>query len=123
MLLVSLYLQKFANPTNPLMKDLQIDDIAVASNIRQGDKASLTMIYQRYHQHLYRFALRFLKSPEHAEELVHDVFLKLWENRDRLNEECSLKGYLIKTCKSHIVTLLTRASAGQAISGRQEVFR
>lgn len=98
------------------MKVNLTDDSVVTGNIRRGDKASLTTVYQRYHQYLYRFALRFLKSPQHAEELVHDVFLKLWENREGLNEECSLKSYLIKTCKCHILTLLTRASAGQTVA-------
>lgn len=97
------------------MKDALIDDLFLATNIRQGDKASFTKAYQYYHPYLYRFALRFLKSSEHAEEVVHDVFLKLWENRERLHEECSLKGYLVKICKNHILNILTRATRERAI--------
>ena len=76
---------------------------------------SFTEVYRAYHSYLFHFALKFLKSSELAEELVHDVFLKLWENRVRLDAELSLKGYLIKICKNHIINILSRASREKAI--------
>lgn len=72
--------------------------------------ASFTKVYNAYHAYLYYFSLRFLKSSELAEEAVHDVFLKLWESRSQLNADLSLKGYLIKICKNHILNILSRAS-------------
>ncbi|MHA4741820.1 RNA polymerase sigma factor [Dyadobacter sp. MSC1_007] len=91
------------------MKELTVNDHFLAINIQKGDMACLAKIYETYHAYLFQLALRFLKSSEHAEEVVHDVFLKFWENRESLNEEFSLKGCLTKICKSHILQTLTRA--------------
>ncbi|HWV32679.1 MULTISPECIES: RNA polymerase sigma factor [Dyadobacter] len=97
------------------MKEPIMQDHILAASIRNGDIPSFTRVYETYHAYLFRFALRFLKSTEHAEEAVHDVFLKLWENRDGLNNESSLKCYLLKICKSHIFHTLTRAGKEQAV--------
>lgn len=90
------------------MKELTLNDHFLAINIQKGDVACLNQIYQTYHAYLFRLALRFLKSSERAEEVVHDVFLKFWENRESLSEEFSLKGSLTKICKNHILQILTR---------------
>jgi RNA polymerase sigma factor (sigma-70 family) len=95
------------------MNEPNTQDHILAASIRNGDIPSFTTVYETYHAYLFRFALRFLKSSEHAEEAVHDVFLKLWENRDCLTNESSLKCYLLKICKSQIFHTLTRAGKAQ----------
>ncbi|HEV7347108.1 RNA polymerase sigma-70 factor [Telluribacter sp.] len=97
------------------MIKVYFDEKVEVENTRNGDLQSFTRIYDAYHSYLFRFSLKFLKSPELAEEVVHDVFLKLWENRQSLSSELSLKGYLIKICKNHILNLLKRASREQAL--------
>lgn len=97
------------------MKELMMQDDILAASIRNGDIPSFTRVCETYHAYLFRFALRFLKTTERAEEAVHDVFVKLWENRDCLQNECSLRGYLLKICKSHVFYMLTRAGKDNAI--------
>lgn len=84
------------------------EDFLLAEQLSTGDVRAFTILYEQYHSYLYFFSLRFLKSAELAEEAVHDVFLKVWENRQNLDPELSLKGYLIKICKNHILNLLKR---------------
>ena len=43
----------------------------------RGDQAAFAAIYQRYHVGIYHYVLRFVKLPDLAEDLVHDVFLKV----------------------------------------------
>jgi RNA polymerase sigma-70 factor (family 1) len=61
-------------------------------------KNDSTVVFQHffngYSQKLYRFALSYLKSDAEAEEIVQDVFLKLWENRHRLDCDKSFQSYL-----------------------------
>lgn len=95
------------------MKELIMQDHVLATSIRNGDIPSFTRVYETYHAYLFRFALRFLKSTEHAEEAVHAVFLKMWQNRDVLQNESSLKSYLLKVCKSHIFQIMTCAGKDQ----------
>lgn len=87
----------------------QQSDDALATLLREGDEEAFTVLYERYHAFLYHFSLKFLKSPEMSEGVVHDVFLKLWEGREKINPTLSLKGYLTKICKNHVLNLLSRA--------------
>ena len=49
---------------------------------------------------LYRFSYAMVKSPESAEEIVSDVFIKLWQIRGRLTEIGNLKVYLFTVAKN-----------------------
>ncbi|CAG4992336.1 hypothetical protein DYBT9275_00942 [Dyadobacter sp. CECT 9275] len=102
------------------MESVILDDGDLVEGIRSGNEGSFTAAYYRYHRYLYYFALRFMKSPALAEEVVHDVFLKVWENRLRLKTELSFKGYLIKITKNHVLNLLARASREEQI--RSEIL-
>jgi RNA polymerase sigma-70 factor (family 1) len=55
--------------------------------LRSGDA-------ERYHTTLFTYGLRFLKITTLAEDLVQDVFLKLWEARDKLEVHTSLSAYI-----------------------------
>lgn len=90
------------------------DESLLTEQIAMGDMQAFTVLYERHHGYLYHFSLRFLKSPELAEEVVQEIFLKLWENREKLDPNRSLKGYLIKSCKNHILNLIDRSLREQA---------
>jgi RNA polymerase sigma-70 factor (ECF subfamily) len=62
--------------------------------LREGDTGAFNQLFGRYSQRLYAFGLKYLKSGPDAEELVQDVFLKIWRNRERLNEEKNFQSYL-----------------------------
>ena len=51
-------------------------------------------MFQLYGNRIYRFANGYLKSVPDAEELVQDVFMKIWEKRGELNENLSFKSYI-----------------------------
>ena len=62
--------------------------------LRSGSPVAFQYLFNQYSQKLYRFALSYLKSDAEAEEVVQDVFLKLWENRYRLDSDKSFQSYL-----------------------------
>ncbi|MGV8094999.1 MAG: RNA polymerase sigma-70 factor [Mangrovibacterium sp.] len=69
-------------------------DYTLVDNLRNGDLEAFDLIFKKYGDRLFGFALAYLKSREDTEELVQDVFLKIWENRKNLKKESSLKSYL-----------------------------
>lgn len=54
-----------------------------------GNKEAFTVIYQQYHAGIYNYLLKFTKNPVLTEDLVHDVFLKIWEIRAQLDIKSS----------------------------------
>ena len=65
-------------------------------NLKNNDKTAFTLIFTRYYQNLVHFSFTYTRNPAISEEIVQDVFLKLWENRSALSIQTSLKSYLLK---------------------------
>ncbi len=64
--------------------------------LRHGDERAFERIFRQYYQSLCRYAIRMLQEQEGAEEIVQDMFCKLWESRDTVNIDTSLKSYLYR---------------------------
>ena len=71
-------------------------------------------LFDRYGKRLYHFAVKYLKSSENAEEIVQDVFLKIWINRERLSAEKSFESYLFTITKNGILNTIRKSKSEQA---------
>lgn len=60
------------------MADPQPSDADLLAGLAAGDPDALTLLYRRYAPLVYSLALRILGNQQQAEEVVQDVFVKLW---------------------------------------------
>jgi len=74
--------------------------------LKAGDKTAFTILFTWYYQDIVRFSDTFTKNTDVSEELVQEVFVNLWENRDSLSIENSLKSYLLKTVQNRCIDWL-----------------
>jgi RNA polymerase sigma-70 factor (ECF subfamily) len=70
-------------PTYNLVKKLKIGDISSFDNL-----------YQQYYKKVYLFARGILKSHEEAENIVQEVFIKIWEKHEELDEYQSFESFV-----------------------------
>jgi len=91
------------------MEHQHINDNALLSQIAEGDRAAFTILYERYASNLFRFADSFCSSREVSEEIVQEIFLKVWLNRDTLTRITSVKSYLYQTAKNVSLNYIKRA--------------
>ena len=81
------------------MKDyLLYDNRQLVQLLTQADESAFTEIYNRYWQKLFAIAYNRLKEIQSAEDVVHDVFISLWANRNKSEIE-SLENYLATSTK------------------------
>lgn len=71
-----------------------VDEARLVEGLQNGDIESFDTLFGLYGIRLYRFAYGFLKSKEESEEIVQDVFVKIWEKRTFLKPELQFKSYL-----------------------------
>lgn len=76
--------------------------------LQQDDEGALRPLYESHIKSLHYFILRIAKSKELAEDVVQDVFLKLWENRNQIDSEQPFKTYLYTIAKRHLLNMLKR---------------
>lgn len=79
------------------------DDKDLIPSLKEGDEQAFSCIYQKYHRQLYFIAIKYLKDPDLAEDVVQDVFVKLWSYREHLKEDLSVKGFLITSMRNLIL--------------------
>lgn len=73
------------------------------------DQHSFQKIYLKHHRKIWAFALRHLKDEANAEDIVHDVFLKLWEKRTDFSTDDQLEPLLFTITRNLLATHYRRS--------------
>ena len=68
--------------------------------IQKSDEKAFVILFHHYYGYLCLYATKIINDDSTAEEIVQDLFVKLWEKRDQLNIETSLKNYLFRSVKN-----------------------
>jgi RNA polymerase sigma-70 factor, ECF subfamily len=87
------------------VKQIEVDKEVIA-NIRNGDARSLHLLFHAVYPHLCAYAASILHDHDEAEEIVQDVFFKLWINRQHLDETLSIKAYMFTAVKNNALKTL-----------------
>lgn len=77
-------------------RHLSEEDQLLIIAIVKRDKKLFEVLYKKYYQQLFAIAYRYLGQVEIAEEVVHDVFITIWNKAGQLNIQYSMKSYLFK---------------------------
>lgn len=80
----------------------------ILSRVQLGDEKVFKLLYDTYRPNVYQTALRYLKSSELAQEVVQDVFMKIWAEREQLDSVKSVKAWLYIMAKHNILNRLKR---------------
>ena len=62
------------------------DQQDIRARVALGDQQAFGLLFNYHWPQVYGIGLRLTKSPEKAQDLAQDIFIKLWENRHRLSE-------------------------------------
>lgn len=62
--------------------------------LKKGDHVAFEALFNRYSTPLFKFSISYLKSRDAAEDVVQEVFLKIWNNRKEIKTDTSFKSYL-----------------------------
>lgn len=73
--------------------DLNSDTILI-NRLRNGDESALTELYNKFWQSLFVSSYNVLKDKELCEDIIQDIFMNIWHNREKLEINISLKGYM-----------------------------
>ncbi len=70
--------------------------------------SAFDLIYKKYSRRLYGFVLRYVKQETDAEEIVQEVFIKIWKSRDAINTYSSFESFLFTIAHNATVNLLKK---------------
>lgn len=83
-----------------------IDDDTLLIQIREGNSHAFNLLYDRYFEEIYLHILSKTNDYELTKDLTHDIFLKIWESRDKLTSINNLRGYLFISARNKVLDLI-----------------
>lgn len=81
-------------------------DAQLCLELQEGKEEAFAQLFGQYSRLLYTLAYRFLKSGEEAEDAVQYTFMKLWEERKKLNFQNGVRSLLYTIMKNYILNEL-----------------
>lgn len=96
-------------------------ETVILQQLQAGDGEAFSAIYRHYYSSVHAQVLHLIHSPELAEDITQEIFLKIWENRQKLPDIRSFKSYLFITARNHSLNALKSAARSEA--GMSEIIR
>ena len=111
-------MENFNSDKSPLSGPEDSEGELVA-RIKKGDEEAFEKIYQRYCQKIHVYARRITHCQFIAEEMVQEVFLKIWLNRNNLNPDLNFGNYLLKTTRNTAINHLRKVASDDRLKHEQ----
>lgn len=92
----------------------------VLNQLRAGEESAFGKVYAHYSEMIYGRLLRLLKDTDMADEIIQDLFLKVWEKREHINPSQSFKSYLYTVAENLVYDHFRKVSRDRKL---QEKFR
>lgn len=86
-----------------------------------GQEKAFDALYQHYHGLVHSFIQKFVKSPNFAEDLAQEVFIKIWNHHKEMAAVDSFRAFLLTTTRNHTLDFLKRAARLEA--AQAEILR
>jgi RNA polymerase sigma-70 factor (family 1) len=75
-----------------------------------GDSKAFELLYHQYKDPIYSNLLKLVRTKDTAEEVLQDVFYKVWANREQLADMQSFSGYLYRMSANRVTDFYRRAA-------------
>ncbi|UKT65018.1 RNA polymerase sigma factor [Pedobacter mucosus] len=86
----------------------ELTDVSLLDLLRKGDRLAYTQVYDRYERLLFMHAYSRLQKKEESRDIVQDIFIVLWNNREKLEITGSFRAYLFTAVRNRIFTLIAK---------------
>lgn len=80
-----------------------MNDGKLIAGIKQGDARDFKILYDKYSAKIHGAALRFGLEHEDANEIVQEVFVRIWLRREQIDETLSLNAYILTITKNLLI--------------------
>ncbi len=79
------------------------EEAKLISLLNEGSQYAFQVIYDSHRDRIHRVAMRYLKSQVSAQEVIQDVFMKLWTEREKIKTDSPVEAWLFTVAKNNIL--------------------
>ncbi len=84
-------------------------DLYLFKKVKLDDQKSFDILFHKYYNSLCNYAYLFLKENDLTQEIVADVYLKIWNNRKNIEIQTNLKAYFLRSTHNEVISYLRKA--------------
>lgn len=85
-------------------------EIQLLIALKSGDRHAFEKIYQTYSPRIYLNILKMVKSADDAQEILQDVFIKVWEKRELIDPRQAFKAYLFQISRFTVYNFIRKVN-------------
>lgn len=86
--------------------------------LKNGDQTAFAEIYGQYRGRIFKYALKLCKSEETAEEIVQEVFVRIWQKKEQINVEWYFGAYIRKITLNHVINHLKKVAKDRELRNK-----
>jgi len=93
------------------------DERRLLLGLASGDENAYKSIYLQYGETVFKLVLKYLRSPELAQDVAQDIFIKVWEKREKLEGVQHFRPYLLQIARNQAYDVLRAAGRSDIVKG------
>jgi RNA polymerase sigma factor (sigma-70 family) len=90
---------------------------------KSGDEHAFSRIFHENYGQLYRYGIRLTADPDLVKDCIQELFITLWNSRERLGIPASIRFYLLKSLRRSLIRQLSATSSSAKIPPREYDFQ
>ncbi|WP_336515040.1 RNA polymerase sigma-70 factor [Pollutibacter soli] len=90
------------------------DDFLLLQQLSSGDADAFSAIYRKYYKSVFSWTYNILRDRNRCEDILHDIFLNIWDRRHTLVIEKSLRSYLFSAARFQVLNLIRDGKVREA---------
>ena len=94
------------------------DERELLSLLKQGNEQAFEKIYDSYSSRLFGNVFKMVKSETTTQEILQDVFIKIWSNRASIDLDKSFRSYLFRIAENQVYDFFRKASRDKKIQAQ-----
>jgi RNA polymerase sigma-70 factor (family 1) len=87
-----------------------VNENDLVTRLNDSDEDAFEQLYQLYSGRLFGYLIKLIKSELFAQELLQDTFIKLWNNREKINTDKSFRSYLFRIAENNVYDFFRKAA-------------
>ncbi|GAB3022897.1 RNA polymerase sigma factor [Spirosoma pulveris] len=91
---------------------------SILDRVIQGDQAAFAKLYRHYRNPALKFCFYLVKDQEESENMIHDLFIKIWERRTQINPTLNFNSYLFTCLRNMAFDYLKQVEKSQLLRQR-----
>lgn len=96
-------------------QEQKTDELLMQDLAAKDDARALEILFHRHYETLCRYVFAILKCHHTTQEVVSDVFLKIWNQRHTLHIQVSLRAYLLTAVRNLAIDYLRRQARHRTV--------